>query len=464
MPIVSGIYTELTFADALDDIISNAPPSIVFAPGNPPELILANMFAEANVMVDTSIGETLAALMSPVGAMIDLQNPNNPRKPASATVGTIKMTNPTGSDIAVAPNTIFTANTGQQYQMGITSITVSAGSSAYVSVTAIDAGIAGNIPAGQTFTASGYGALTITNPIIWMNGADLENDFRYYQRVILAKTEYGSQATSVAVETKLKEVYTAAHIYTNKGVDALSSPVPVPGNGYNCVVMTPNGIYENVAVMSQIFQILSERLEFVNAQNEGDARHVINSGTVYVSDLPQDYYYTVAQNVSAVLTATINVRFSVGTDTTERISQSVDFATYFIQRLMSYLSGVQGTTNITFTSDTSVSTVTSVVIAADPGSSDPIAPTFGIAAIRDLVSDAATRPLTPQLTYDSTPSLSLIMDPGVVGESTKTMNLSGGIQFIDFKSDSLFSDTTSWFDRFMSLDPAKISITVVDVS
>ena len=44
MGITNGIYTELTFEDALANIINDAPASIVFSPGNPPELVLANMF------------------------------------------------------------------------------------------------------------------------------------------------------------------------------------------------------------------------------------------------------------------------------------------------------------------------------------------------------------------------------------------------------------------------------------
>jgi hypothetical protein len=463
MPIINGVYTSLSFADALADVIDNAPASIVFAPGNPPELVLANMFAEANVKVDTAIGETLAALTSPAGTMIDLQNPNNPRNPAIATVGTLKLTNSSGSTVVVAPNTIFTAGTGQRYQMGVSSVSILTGTSAYISVTATDAGISGNIPAGQSFTAPGL-ALTITNPLMWTSGADYENNARYLQRVTLEKTEYGSQVTSVAAEVELKKIFTAARLYTNKTVNAVANPVVIPGNGYNAVVLTPNGIYENVAIMDEIFKILSQRFEFVNAQTVGDARHIVKSGTVYVADVPQAYYYTVAQNVSAALTATINVRFAIGTDLTERISQATDFATYFIQRLMNYLSGVGGTTNITFTDDTAGTHVTPVTIAADVGSVDPIAPAFGVAAIRDLVSDAATRPLTPQLMYDSTPSLSLVLDPQVSGEATKTMAIGSGIQFINFKSDALFSDSTSWYDRVIALDPTQIHITVVDLS
>jgi hypothetical protein len=462
MPIENGVYTELTLATALADIIDNAPSSIVFAPGNPPELILANMFAEANVKIDTFIGETLAALMSPVGAMIDLQNPNNPRKLATATVGTLKMTNHTASAIVVTPGSVFSASTGQQYKTGTTSVTVAAGSSEYVSVTAVDKGIAGNIPAGLSFICS-Y-SLTVTNPVMWSNGADDETDARYLQRVTMTKTGYGAQVTSVATEDALKLIYTAARIYANRSAVALSTPVPVPGNGYNCVVLTPNGIYENAAVMKQIFEILSEKLEFVNAQNAGDARHVVKSGTVYISGVPQGFYYTVAQNVVATLAVTIYVRFVAGTDQSERISQAVDFASYYIKRLMSYLSGVAGTANITFTSDAYVSTVTPVAIAGDSGSVDPIAPAFGVAAIRDLVSDAVTRSLTPQLMYDSTHSLSLTLDPGVPYEAPIVMTLTSTRQFIDFRADALFSDNTSWFDRTMALDPSKISITVVDIS
>ena len=66
MPITKGVFISLSFADALAYVIDNAPPSIVFAPGNPPELVTANMFAGANVAVNTDVGESIAALMSPV--------------------------------------------------------------------------------------------------------------------------------------------------------------------------------------------------------------------------------------------------------------------------------------------------------------------------------------------------------------------------------------------------------------
>ena len=126
MPVKNGVYTPLTLDTALNEIIAAAPSSIVFAPGNPPELILANMFAQASVDIDENSGEIMALFMSPVGAMIDLMNPSNPRKEAIAASGYVVVTNPTASPITIPANTILTAATGQQYQTGDTPLIVPA--------------------------------------------------------------------------------------------------------------------------------------------------------------------------------------------------------------------------------------------------------------------------------------------------------------------------------------------------
>lgn len=472
MPITNGVYTPLTFDEALTSIISNAPAALKFAPGNPPELIIANMFAQSRVAVDESIGMALAAIMTPVGSLIDLLNLNNPRKAAVATTGTIKMTNATAAPITVPPNTIITSASGQQYLTGLSSVTVPNGASVYTTVTCHEKGIAGNLPADMSFTADGL-ALTITNPIGWFNGLDDETDSQYLQRVTLEKTEYGVQTGSVAAETDIAEFYTAVRMYTNKSANSSTDPVPIPGNGYNCVVLTPNGVLENAAIMAQIFAVLSTRLEFVNAQNlnsENAGHHITHqvlSGTVYTSDIPQAYYYTAAQNIEATITAEINVIFSDGTDVSERLVQAVDFATFFIERLTGFFSGVAGSTDVTFV-DNSTSpatiTVTPIDIAANPGQGHIIAPTFCVAQINALVSDSTTRNLTPQLLYESTATLSIVLDTGVTDETPVTLTLVSATQFIDFKKDVLFSDGTSWYDRLMVLDPTKISVTITDVT
>ena len=470
MSIINGVYTKLVLTDVLSAVIADAP-GIVFAPGNPPELIIANMLAQAEVDCDTNNGETLAALMTPVGAMIDLQNPNNPRQGAIATIGTLKLSQSTGSPIAIPANTIFTASNGGTYTNGATAFTVVSGVPYYSQVTCTVPGIGGNIPAGLTFTALGNSNITMTNPITWVNGADAETDIVYSQRLTKEKTGYGALAASAATETALQKLYTATQIYVNSAVNASTTPVPLPGNGYNVVVLTPNGILENAAIMAGIFSVLNANLELVNAEASssvnggGFTTHKVLSGTVYDGGVPLAYYYTAAQNVAATITASINVRFTAGTDATERLAQSVDFATYFINRLMSFFSGVAGNTTIIFTNDAAVSTDTVVAIAASGGVVDPIAPQFGIAEINALATDSTTRTLTPQLMYDSTGSLTMVLNPGVTGEASITMTLGSPTnEFVNFETGSLFTDGTSWFDRFMSLNPASISVTVVDIS
>lgn len=466
MPLENGVYVPLTFATALERVINAAPPSIKFAPGNPPELILANMFAGADVLIDADEGAVLAALMSPTGALIDLQNPNNPRRKAKATSGYLVLSNATGAIITVPTGTTFIASTGQIYTIGIATVDVPAHNIAYCFVTAVEKGIGGNIPANRVFSNSAGLALTVTNPLPWLDGYDDENDALYYQRTIQEKTEYGAQIASVAAETEIKKYYTAARIYINKSTSGALAPVPLPGNGYNLVVRTPNSVNAPALEIAQIFDILSRRFEFVNSQNAGSATHPVLGGTVYVSGTPQLYYFTPAQAVTTTIHATITVRFAESTKQAEKISQANDFAAYFIRRLMAFFSGVDGTSIISFVQDEyEYPTNTPLSFSADVGQTDPIAPIFSIGQVRDLVSDLVTKKNTPQLFYDSCPSLTVVLDAGVEYETPVTMSLDPyDRQFIDFRKDVLFSDGTSWFDRFAFIDPAKVFVTVHEVA
>lgn len=469
MPIVDGVYTPLTFEDALAEIIDNAPASIKFAPGNPPELILANMFAQAAVLADQDIGATLAALMSPVGALIDLQNPNNPRRAVTKTTGYLQLQNYTGAAIIVNANTIFTASSGQTYTIGTTTATVPAAVDEYTPgvafcvVTAEIAGAGGNIPANRTFTAPGLD-LTITNPLSWLSGADRESDALYLNRITQEKTEYGAQPASVAAETELKIYYNAARISANRSPAALTTPVPVPGNGYNAVVRVPNGTLSTALETAQIFDVLSRHFEFVNSQSTGDSRHAVLSGTVYIAGVPQNFYFTVAQEATLTFSATIYVRFAPYTAREEKISQATDFAANYIQRLMEFFSGVEGTSNITFVEDEYSDVVTPVTFAANPGTTDPISPVFSAAQVRDLAADFATLKQTPQLFYDSMPVFALELDPNVEYEAPVNMGFGEyETSFIDFLRDALFSDGSSWYDRYTFIDPAKVTITVQEI-
>ncbi len=461
MPITDGIYTELSFDDALANIINNAPASIVFSPGNPPELILANMIAQGDVNVDQFIGETLATLMSPVGANIDLLNPNNPRRTAVAASGYILVTNSSPDDIAIALNTIVLASSGQEYTVGVSSFVIPGSGTAYIFVTCLETGIGGNIPANRTFTISGYADLSGVNTLPFLNGAAAESDAIYLNRVTAEKTEYGSQNGSVAVEAAIKTIYTDARMYVNPTATALVVPVPVPASGYNLVVLVPNGILATAEDIVQIFQILSERLEFINAQNLGDARHVVMSGTVYTSEIPVSYFFTVAQPVKTMLNAVINVRASSQAERSELVSQANGFAKLFIDRLVTMFSGVNGTTTITYSDGEAADVDTDVDVAGSATLAGSIAPAFGIATIQSLVCDIDSIADTPQILFDSVETLEMIIDPNVGGESAVTLSLDSGMtKFIDFKNDALFSDGSSWFDRYLFIDPANITIEV----
>ena len=463
MPVTSGVFTPLTLDTALSEIIADAPSSIVFAPGNPPELILANMFAQASVDIDENNGEIMALFMSPVGSMIDLMNPNNPRNEAIAAIGYVLVTNPTGTAISIPPNTIFIASTGQQYQTGTTALTVAAnGGTLDVPVTSIETGVAGNIPAGLSFIVTGYTSLTPnSNPLPFLNGAEIESDAIYLNRLISEKTEYGTQNGSVAVETEMKEYYPDAYIFVNNTQSGLTTPVPVPGNGYNLIVKTPSGTLAQAAEINQIFQVLSERLEFVNSQNVGSTNHVVRSGTVLNSGVPLTYYFTVAQPVTTSITMQINVRAAQNADRSERITQANDFVVYFINRLMSLLSGINGNTSITYDDTAVIPTntpvVTSVAISGAAAQSGTIGPQFGVGTIQALVNDLDTMANTPNILFDSVPSMTIsIVDPN----QTVTLSIGGAKTFINFKSDALFSDYTSFYDRYTYINPANINVTM----
>ena len=459
MPVTNGVFTPLTLDTALNQIIADAPSAIIFSPGNPPELILANMFAQAAVDIDENNGEIMALFMSPTGSMIDLLNPNNPRHEAIASSGYVVCTNGTGIDISIPAYTIFTASTGQQYQTGNIIYSVPAHDTLNVPITAKNAGLVSNIPSGQTFTNTASASLTTTNPLPFLSGADEESDAIYLNRLIGEKTEYGTQNGSVAVETEIKKYYSDARIYVNNTQAELNTPVPVPGNGYNLIVKTPSGILADAAEIAQIFKTLSDRLEFVNAQDVGSALHKVFSGSVLNNNIPLSYYFTAAQPIKTTIDITINIRASLNAAVSELVTQANDFAVYFINRLMKLLSGIDGTTNVTYT-DGSNTVVTPIAITGVNAQAGTIAPSFGVGTVQGLVNDLDTMRNTPQILFDSVDLMTITIDPQIIGQSAIELSLGGSNTFISFENDSLFSDGTSFYDRFTFIDPANIAVTL----
>lgn len=460
MPISEGVFTPLTLDDALTQIIADAPSSIVFDSGNPPELILANMFAQAAVYIDENDGEIMALFMSPVGSMIDTMNPNNPRKDAQYASGYIEVSNATGDSVTIPSGTTVTASNGSQYTT-TAEITIADASSENVPITAVDSGIGANIAADQSFTISGFSSLTATNPLPILNGAAEESDAVYLDRITSEKTEYGTQSGSVAVETAVKRYYPDAYMYVNNTGVALTDPVPVPSNGYNLIVKTPGGVLADSYEIEQIFTILAERMEFINSQNVGSDFHTVLSGSVLSSGVPLSYYFTVAQPVETTITMQINIRASENATSAELITQVNSYATAFINRLMKMFSGVSGTTSVTYNNGVDTPTVTDIDITGTEAESGKIAPQFGIGTIIALVNDYETIEDTPQILFDEVDSITITIDPNVSGESPLVLEIGGATTFADFKNDALFSDSTSYFDRYMYINPANIAITMM---
>jgi len=344
----------------------------------------------------------------------------------------------------------------------VSSFVIPGSGSAYIFVTCTETGIGGNIPAGRTFTVAGYTDLSGENTLPFLNGAAAESDAAYLNRVTAEKTEYGSQGGSVAVETALKAIYADARMYVNPSATALTIPCPVPASGYNVVVLVPNGVLSVAEDLTQIFQILSERLEFINAQNLGDALHVVMSGTVYTSEIPVSYFFTVAQPVDTTLDVIINVRASSMAERSELITQANSFAALFINRLITRFSGINGTMTVTYSDGDGDDVKTDVDIAGSASLAGSIAPVFGIAMLQALVYDMDAISDTPQILFDSVDTLEMTIDPLEGGEAAVVLSLDSGMtKFIDFKNDALFSDGSSWYDRYLFIDPENVSIKIV---
>ena len=74
----------------------------------------------------------------------------------------------------------------------------------------------------------------------------------------------------------------------------------------------------------------------------------------------------------------------------------------------------------------------------------------------DAISD------TPQILFDSVDTLEMTIDPLEGGEAAVVLSLDSGMtKFIDFKNDALFSDGSSWYDRYLFIDPENVTIKIV---
>jgi hypothetical protein len=457
----NGQFEVLTLNDALALAIELAADAGITITSGSVEQQIANYLAQLILEFDNDLYQSYQKQFDPTGSDIDLQNPNVPRLTAQPASGYLLLTNATGSPITVPIQTIFIAANSNQYSTNNNTVIVASMSTAIIAVQSVERGAAQNMPSNQSFTASGLD-LTATNPQPYVNGRDIETDTQYLVRLILRKTNLSSIHATATAELELEEFYTDALIYVNNDSTTLTDPVPIPSNGYTPVILVPSGPESTIDEIRNALDILSKRLQFGNPLKIATAIHPILSGTIYVGSFPQVYYFVPAQVVETTITCTISVAFPSNVDESEKEIQAVAFAKLFAQNINNYFGGADGSVNVEFNPLVGDPVVTTESILAANGLIPKIAPVFSIEQIRAFISEAVNLNQTELIIYLACDDLVVELDPLVAYEASITMDINDPYtpQAIDFKTTALFSDDTSWFDRYIFIDPALITITI----
>lgn len=466
---VNGVYTPLDLNTAQGMSIAAALAAGITIESGSTEEQISNWLAQFQVdVMDTSLGQSYQLQFNPVGATIDLENPNTPRLQASESSGYIKLVNGTASPISVIVDSKFTAPNGNSYTTGNNSVVVPAMDTAYISVFSEESGILQNIPSGQTFT--GDYDLTVTNPQPFTNGRDIETDTEYLNRIVYLQTNNTSQQATAAAKKELQDFYGHAEIYVNNTANSLPNPVPVPSNGYIAIVQFPSGAQAGPEEIQKALQIIANRLEFGNTNSNPTSLHPVFGGTIYTGPFPENFFVIPAQAVEFTLEATISVSFSPNIDDSEKNILAVAFAKYFAQNIVDYFGGAAGNATCIFQESGSpvpAPIETPIAILADGGFIQPfIAPTFSIEQIRALISDESFLTQFVNLQYLSCDELSVVLDPQEPGQPVVELNISGDpgtVSIVDFKTTALFTDYTGWYDRFVYIDPSLLTITINEI-
>lgn len=465
----NGKYTQLTLNDALVLTLADAATAGIDVPSGSVEDQINNWLAESLVDSDAAMYALYVKMFNPTGSDIDLQNPGTPRLAATVSSGFLKIDNTLNpSPLDIAANSTFTAPNGNAYTNGSFTYAITGGQVGYVSVTSKLTGKAQNLPANQTFTSSYSVPITNTQPFV--TGTDNETDAEYISRLVYLKTNNTSVAATPAAIKELLNYYSAARIYVNNTSLDTITPVPIPSNGYVAVVLFPSGTAASALEISNAITILSNRFEFGNALKTSTTLHPLLSGTIYTGTFPQVYTAAVAQAVKTTINVAVSVSFAAGTDISEKSILATAFASQFVQNLLNFYGGSAGTFHLTFQgvgSPTPSPVVSTPSVLAAAGIISKIGPVIAVEQVRAFISDEANAQNTPGLNYLSCTALTTVLDPQQGGEVTHTLNIAapagGSVSVIDFVHDALFSDSTSWYDRYIYLDPSLITVTVNEI-
>ena len=103
-------------------------------------------------------------------------------------------------------------------------------------------------------------------------------------------------------------------------------------------------------------------------------------------------------------------------------------------------------------------------INAAVGENREIAPSFSLETIRSLILDFNT--INKLIKYEAVESLIVKLDPKIANESIITLDASNTTlpDSVDFAKTAKFSDGTSWFDRYIYINPNNINVTIKEVN
>lgn len=462
----NGVYTELTLGDALTIVLNFASSIGIDVQTGSVEEQIANWLAQTLVQSDSAQYALYVKQFNPTGSDIDLQNPGTPRLQASISEGYLEIDNSGEvTPLAIPTDSIFTAPNGNTYTNGVTLATIPAGEKGFISVFSTATGSNQNIPAFLVFDA--FQGRPVTNPQPFVTGRDTETDAQYTSRLIFLKTNNTSEQATPAATKELLEFYSAARFYVNNTENNLTTPVPVPSSGYVCVVLLPSGVTAGPEEIQNAINILASRFEFGNIFKISTVPHPIIQGVIYTGTFPQAFTIAPAQAVEVTLTANLYVSFSAGTASEEKLILAESFASAFVQNLIDFYGGAAGNYNLEFQPTGSPLPSPELATPAVVGSQGQIkiAPVIAVEQIRAFASDIDQA--VPNLNYLECNQLQAIFDPLVAGEPSATLDIDapagGTVSVINFVEDELFNDNTSWYDRYIFLDPSLITITVTEI-
>lgn len=435
----------------------------VTVPTGSVEFMISEWLSKVFLDIDNSVFLSIQKFLYPTEQDIDIQNPGITRLPAMKSNGYIKVDNTDGVvDFDLPQNSTLTGSNSLTYTNSQESLTVPAGQIGYTFIESVDTGANTNLPAKQTFAAD----VPITNPQPLIYGRDLETDVDYWNRIVFLKMNLAGEQTSIAITKNLLNFYLDARVYVNNSANGTEAPITIPASGYNCVIIFPSGIYAPARELQRAIETLVALAEFIGVNNVSTAFHPVVYGISYAGIFPVAYSISPAQAVKSTINLEVSVKFDNNIIDFEKVTLAERFANNFINRLMSTFYSVNGNYAFTFTPLMGDPTIKEIAAIGIVKSQNNLAPFLSIEAIRSIVYDQSDSVGLKGLQYRECLNLTAEFDTETIGETPVTLSIhapyEGTVSSVDFARDALFSDATSWFDRWIVLDPALITVTVIE--